>query len=326
MVPEDDHEAAPGDGPLRIELGPGEAGSRVDAWLPRALPGVSRSRARHLAEEGRIRLAGGRVLRKGDRLPAGAVVLVDESPAAREEIRAIPADDPRVETVFDEDGLVVLSKPPGMPTVPLRPGEVGTVANVLAARHPEALGFDPVEGGLLQRLDRDTSGLLVAAVVESVYELLLAVRRGVGFEKGYLALVAGSPAPETLLDGAIAPVPGDDRRVRVLPPEQDPEEVAGALAAASFIEAVDPLPDDLALVLVRAVTGRRHQIRAHLAAAGHPLVGDTLYGGPERSGLNRHFLHAHELALPHPTEESVIRVRSPLPEDLQAVLTPLYPE
>jgi len=310
------------EGFLEVRVGDDEGGARVDAWLPRALPGVSRSRARFLAEEGRVRL-GGRVLRKGDRVPAGARIEVRESPCAREELRAIPADDPRVATLVDEDGLVVLDKPAGMPAVPIRPGERGTVANVLAHRHPEALMFDPVEGGLLQRLDQETSGLCAAAVTEEAYELLLALRREVGFEKGYLALVAGAPEEGRLLDGAIGPAPGDRRRVRVVTREE--AEAAGAQPAETFIDEVEPVPGGLSLVVARTRTGRRHQVRAHLAAAGHPLAGDHLYGGPDIPGLSRHFLHAHELAVPHPQGDRILRVGSPLPEDLRSVLEGLFP-
>lgn len=294
--------------PLLLTVAAAEAGARLDRWLADRLPAVGRRGARALCDAGRVRDGGGRRLPKATRVEAGHVVRVEGAAAAAGPRAAIPGDDPRVRVAHADGAVVVLDKPPGMATVPLAPGETGTVANVLAARFPETAAIDPVERGLLQRLDRDTSGLVAAARTPAAFERLLAARRAGAFRKTYVAVVAGAPAGPGVLDGPIEDAGRGRARV-----------AAGGRSAQTRILDVTPvfgLPFPAALVRVEARTGARHQVRVHLAHAGHPLLGDAAYGGPAVPGLGRHALHAAGLVLPGAPGEAPVAVESPLPPDL----------
>jgi 23S rRNA pseudouridine1911/1915/1917 synthase len=215
--------------------------------------------------------------------------------------------------------VVVLDKPPGMPSHPLKPGETGTAANALVGRFPEmaAIGPSAREGGLVHRLDTDTSGLLLAARTAPAHAMLRAQFAARTVEKGYLALVRGELHAGGEIDVPLAHDPHDARKVRAA---SDPEW-AEAHEARPAVTRFTPLERraGFTLVDVEIATGVLHQIRAHLAFIGHPLAGDALYGGPVLSGLSRHFLHAARLAFTHP-DGNRPRFDSPLPTDLAGVL------
>jgi len=289
---------------------------RLDRALAR-LFGVSRGRAMEWIAEDRVRVDGRRAAK-------GAQV----GPGARVSLRRPPPDAPAPQPelplrIVHADGQVVVAdKPAGMPSHPLKPGETGTAANALVGRFPElaSVGPAPREGGLVHRLDTDTSGLLLAARTDAAHALLRAQFAARTVEKGYLALVAGELHAGGEIDVALAHDPHDARKVRAA---SDPEwaESHGARPAwTRFTPAVRRA--GFTLVDVEIATGVLHQIRAHLAFIGHPLAGDTLYGGPELPGLSRHFLHAARLAFAHP-DGSRPRFDSPLPEDLASVLEAL---
>jgi len=255
----------------------------------------------------------------GRRAAKGAQV----GPGARVSVRLPPPDAPApqadlpIRIVHADLHLVVADKPPGMPSHPLKPGETGTAANALVGRFPELarVGPAPREGGLVHRLDTDTSGLLLAARTEAAHAMLRAQFSARKVEKGYLALVAGELHAGGEVDVPLAHDPDDARRVR---PASDPgwaETHRARPAVTRFV----PLErrGGLTLVEVEIATGVLHQIRAHLAFIGHPLAGDALYGGPELPGLTRHFLHASRLGLAHP-DGGRARFDSPLPDDLAA--------
>ncbi len=218
--------------------------------------------------------------------------------------------------------VVLADKPAGMPSHPLKPGETGTAANALVARFPElaSVGAAPREGGLVHRLDIDTSGLLLAARTEPAYAALRAQFGARAVEKGYLALVAGELHAGGEIDVPLAHDPHDPRKVRAA---SDPEwaEAHRARPASTRFTPVERRPG-FTLVDVEIATGVLHQIRAHLAFIGHPLAGDSLYGGPHLPGLSRHFLHAARLAFAHP-DGTRPRFDSPLPPDLSSVLEAL---
>jgi 23S rRNA pseudouridine1911/1915/1917 synthase len=209
-----------------------------------------------------------------------------------------------------------------MPSHPLEPGEKGTAANALVGRFPELARIGPAarEGGLVHRLDTDTSGLLLAARTEAAHAMLRAQFSARTVEKGYLALVAG----EIHAGGEIAlPLLHDPRDPRRMQAASDPDyaqEHGARPAVTRFL----PLErrSGFTLLDVEIATGVMHQIRAHLSFIGHPLAGDALYGGPHVAGLSRHFLHAARLAFAHP-DGSRARFESPLPPDLADALTSL---
>lgn len=295
-----------------------EDGLRVDLALVRRCPGVGRAAAKALVEAGKVRLDGRRV-RKGDRVRAGSTLELAESPHDPR-FAAIPDASCPLTVVYEDEALVVVDKPGGVPSHPLRASERGTVAQALLARYPElaGVGFSPREPGLVHRLDIGTSGLLVAARTAADFEALRASLAAGRWDKRYLALVAGRPDAKLVVDAAIANHPGDPQKVVVV---GDPLE-GGRLAARSArtdVTVVERL-GEATLVEVQAKNARRHQVRAHLAFVGHPLVGDTLYGGPADASLGRHFLHASRIVLPHPRDGRELRLEAPLPADLQAAL------
>lgn len=303
---------------IELEIEPDEAGLRLDVVLVRRVPGMSRAKAREMVETGAIRV-NGRNPRKGLRLAPGDRVVLARAPAPSD-FHARP--DPRLalQIVHEDPWIVVLDKPAGVPSHPLREHEVGTVASALVARYPETsgVGYRLREPGILHRLDTDTSGLLLAARDELTFETLRAALKSGRIDKHYVALVDGRVTAPRTIELAIAPHPRDPRRVVTLEPDQA-SDVKGARAARTDVLRAEPI-GVYTKVEVSAAHATRHQVRAHLAAIGHPLVGDALYGGSALPGLSRHFLHASRIALDHPHDGRAMRFTSPLPRELQSAL------
>jgi 23S rRNA pseudouridine1911/1915/1917 synthase len=189
-----------------------------------------------------------------------------------------------------------------------------TLVEALAGR--VAGGPDAERPGVVHRLDRDTSGLLVLARDDAAYEVLQRAMAGREIEREYLALVEGIPPARTgLIDAPI----GRDRRVRT----RMSTDTGAPREARTRFEVDRTLGDRAALLRVTLETGRTHQVRVHLEAIGHPVAGDAEYGTAGRFGLERQFLHAHRLAFDHPVSGARLELRSPLPEDLQRALDTL---
>jgi len=291
----------------------GAAPDRLDRAVAK-LFGISRARAMEWIAQGRVRVEGKRAP-KGAPVSAGARICVTLPPPDR----PVPQPELPIRIVHADAHLVVADKPAGMPSHPLQPGESGTAANALVGRFPElaSIGPSPREGGLVHRLDTDTSGLLLAARTQAAHALLRAQFSARTVEKGYLALVAG----EIHAGGEIAlPLLHDPHDPRRMQAASDPEYAEGHGARAAVTRFL-PLERSggFTLLDVEIPTGVMHQIRAHLAFIGHPLAGDALYGGPQLPGLSRHFLHASRLAFAHP-EGTRARYESALPAELSAVL------
>ncbi|HMK72824.1 MAG TPA: RluA family pseudouridine synthase [Myxococcaceae bacterium] len=292
-----------------LELPPTADGRRLDVVLGEAL-GLSRARVKALFEARAVRVDGRRPS-KGDRARAGARVEVELA----EEAAALVAEPALPLRVLHEDAqLVAVDKPAGVASHPLRPGETGTVANALVARYPDcaAAGEDPREGGLVHRLDIETSGVLLAARDRATWEAVRALFGARRVDKRYWALAAGPIAEQGVVD-----VPLRHRGETRVEPALDGGE-PGREAVTEF--RVLGRSGELALLDVRLITGVLHQIRAHLAAIGAPVVGDALYGGRALPGLDRFFLHAHALELVHPSTGRSLRIESPLPGELLRVL------
>jgi 23S rRNA pseudouridine1911/1915/1917 synthase len=215
--------------------------------------------------------------------------------------------------VYEDEHLLVVDKPAGLVVHPARGHREGTLSQLLAGiAGGGGVGGDPNRPGIVHRLDRDTSGLLVVARSEEAHRLLqraLAARR---IEREYTALIEGRPRAR---NGTIdAPIGRDPRvRTRMAVGGNFPRE------ARTHFALERALPEH-SLLRVRLETGRTHQIRVHLKAIGHPVAGDPEYGTAGMLGLERQFLHATRLALPHPFTGEPLEVRSPLPADLAAAL------
>jgi len=209
-----------------------------------------------------------------------------------------------------------VDKPAGMASHPLRPGERGTLASGLLARYPEmaGVGYSPREPGIAHRLDRDTSGLLLAARDAETFGALQAELERGAIDKRYVALCVGELSAPAVHEAWLS---ARGRRVTVR------EHAFGtARAIRTEVLAAEPRAA-FSLVTLRVSLARRHQIRAHLAALGHPIAGDTLYGGPALPGLKRHFLHASALRFEHPQSQQPLELDAPMPDDLTAVLAAL---
>ncbi|MEZ4441222.1 MAG: RluA family pseudouridine synthase [Polyangiaceae bacterium] len=290
---------------IRVAVRADQVGQRLDRVVMQAIDGLGRGGARRLFAEGRVFHEDGAVkrpARKGDLAREGMVLAIE----AAATLDATPDAEVMLAIVYEDDAFVVIDKPAGMASAPLRPGERGTAASGLVHRYPEMaeIGFSRREPGLCHRLDEDTSGLLVAARTRVAFEAFtVALSRG-EVDKRYLAVVAAGVLDEAgeMVSG-LAPDPGDRRRVVVS--EEPPER-------RSSYRVVRRGRHDL--VEVAASPAYRHQVRVHLAARGAPIVGDTLYGGLEVEGLARHALHASVVVFRD------LSLASALPADLEALL------
>ena len=219
------------------------------------------------------------------------------------------SEQPPFTILFQDEHVIVLDKAPGVVVHPARGLREGTLAQMLA---PLLAGGEPERAGIVHRLDRDTSGLLVVARSEESLRRLQAALAKRLIEREYLALVEGRPPARS---GTIEAPIGRDPRLRT----RMAVGGAGAREARTHFTLLRALPSS-SLLALRLETGRTHQIRVHLRAIGHPVCGDPEYGTPGMFGLQRQFLHAARLAFEHPVTGEPIEVRSPLPADLQAAL------
>jgi 23S rRNA pseudouridine1911/1915/1917 synthase len=290
--------------PRELTAGPEAAGERLDVFL--APHAGSRAAAQRLIDGGHVTVDG-TVRAKRHVLGGGELVRVDEPDAAAP---AEPVPDARFEVAWEDEHLIVVDKPAGVVVHPARGHSGGTLVQALAGR--VAGGGDPERAGIVHRLDRDTSGLLVVARTEAAHAALKAQLAARALVREYLALVEGRPPARR---GTIDAPLGRDRRVRtrVSTDTDEPRD------AVTHFEVERALPHDT-LLRMRLETGRTHQIRAHLLAIGHPVAGDPEYGSPRRHGLRRQFLHAARLAFTHPVTGAAVDVASPLPADLAAAL------
>ncbi len=289
---------------LELTVDEAAAGTRLDRFL--SAPLGSRAQAQAAIDAGRVHVDG-RARPKRHQVSAGERIVVDAAPVAAEPTAeaAVP-----FRIAYEDEHLLVIDKPAGLVVHPARGHRTGTLAQALAGR--AVGGEDARRAGIVHRLDRDTSGLLVVARSDEVHRRLkdlLARRR---LHREYLALVDGHPPART---GTIDAPIGRDRRDRVLMSidTDEPRE------ARTHFE-IERLLPRASLLRVRLETGRTHQIRVHLAAIGHPVCGDPQYGTAGEYGLERQFLHAARLAFEHPVTGEPVDVVSPLPDDLVAAL------
>ena len=289
-------------------VGPEDAGLRLDQFLADHVG--SRARAARLIAAGLVNVDGRDVQKRYAVTSGDQVVVIKERIDSALHVPVSGTSTAQYEIRFEDDALIVVDKPAGVVVHPAKGHESGTLAQALADR--AAGGEDPYRAGIVHRLDRDTSGLLVVAKSDDVHRRLKALLQSRELRREYLTMVDGIPPAHA---GTIDAPIGRDRRDRVLHSidSDSPRE------ARTHFELLEPLAHE-ALLRVTLETGRTHQIRVHMGAIGHPVVGDQAYGGPLRFGLQRQFLHAARLAFAHPLTGEDIDVNSPLPEDLTAAL------
>jgi 23S rRNA pseudouridine1911/1915/1917 synthase len=299
------------DDPLRLEVPERLDGDRVDRVLADLL-GVSRARARALLDAGV--LLEGSPAKPSDRARAGAVILSPEPI----EIVGLVAEPVEFGVIHEDADLIVIDKPPGLMVHPGAGTRQATLAAGLLHRYPELEGVgDPGRWGLVHRLDRDTSGVLLVARTHSAFERLRAdlARHRIG--RVYSALVQGRfTTPTGTIDAPIGRDPARPTR-RAL--------VAGGKPAVTHYEVIEEYPEaDVTLLDVAIETGRTHQIRVHLAGTDHPVIGDRTYSASDKRVTSpRIFLHARSVRLRHPSSGEEVVYTAPLPPDLTAVLTSL---
>jgi 23S rRNA pseudouridine1911/1915/1917 synthase len=292
---------------VEVEVGSDDAGQRLDVFL--AGPVGSRAQAQRLIEAGAVTVDGAAVAKR-HRVRAGERVSFEvPAPESMTAADGIAADVP-FELRYEDEHLLVIDKPAGVVVHPARGHRQGTLAQALAGR--VAGGEDAWRAGIVHRLDKDTSGLLVVARSDEVHRRLKAALASRQITREYLALVEGRPpARSGTIDAAI----GRDRHK----PLQMSTRSEAPREARTHFELERALPTTT-LLRVRLETGRTHQIRVHFQAIGHPICGDPVYGHAGMLGLKRQFLHAARLAFVHPVTGAAIDVQSPLPADLIAAL------
>ena len=290
---------------IELRVPDAAAGTRLDRFL--AVPLGSRARAQTLIDSGHVLVDGSRKPKRHLVQPGEAIEIDDSG-----EPGPVLAPEPQASfgVAYEDEYLLVVDKPAGVVVHPARGHWAGTLAQALEGR--AAGGEDSWRAGIVHRLDRDTSGLLVVAKNDAVHRALKSLLAHRRLRREYLALVDGHPSART---GTIDAPIGRHRRDRKLMSidTDEPRE------ARTHFE-IERLLPGTALLRVTLETGRTHQIRVHLAAIGHPVAGDPQYGTRGELGLSRQFLHAARLAFEHPVTSEPVDVTSPLPDDLIAAL------
>ena len=337
-----------------LTVGPDEAEQRLDRWFRKQFPHVPQGRIEKLCRKGEIRVDGARA-KSATRVGPGRVVRVpplpepDEGPPQPEQARHGPSEgearEIRDAVIWHDDHMIVLNKPAGLAVQ----GGTGQHRHLVAMLAALRFGRSD-DPRLVHRLDKDTSGLLVLARTGAAAVALTRLFRSRAVEKTYFALVAGRPEPRagTIRYGLAKGGGAGQEKMQIVHPD-DLKDTPGAQAATTDYRVVEQAGRRVAWVALRPVTGRTHQLRAHMAAIGCPVIGDGKYGGRGQenqgegwgAGLGgavsrKLHLHAARLALPHPVTGAKLRFAAPLPEhmarswdllglDPDAVPEPLFP-
>ncbi|MDY3281165.1 RluA family pseudouridine synthase [Dysosmobacter sp.] len=298
---------------LTLQVNNGDAGSRVDAWLAANLEDVTRSAAQRLLEEGRV-TCGGRPLAKNYRL-TGTETLEVTLPEP-EPVDVAPQDIP-LDVVYEDGDVIVVNKPKGLVVHPAPGHPDGTLVNALLHHCGDSLSGvgGELRPGIVHRIDRDTSGLIIAAKNDFAHQGLAAQLADHTLSRTYECIVVGNlRADSGTVDAPIGRHPADRKKMAV---------VANGRRAVTHWEVIARYPGHTH-VRCRLETGRTHQIRVHMAHIGHPILGDTVYGAKKPvPGLQGQCLHAVALRFIHPRTGEAVEVTCPLPEEFQNQLRKL---
>lgn len=315
--------------PLLFPVEADAAGQRLDRWLADHLPDHSRTEVQRWIHEGLVHIDGAKV-RAGQRIEAGQTIVVTLPPPPISATLAPEAIDLAI--VYEDADLLVIDKPAGMVVHPSPGHESGTLVHAVLHHCPQLAGVGGEQRpGIVHRLDKETSGLIVVAKHDRALRYLQGQFKARTVYKQYLALVEGRMTPSRgRINAPIGRNPSDHKRQMILPPDAVTGESAGREAVTDYeVLAVYAAPvrgggnavATFSLVSAELHTGRTHQIRVHFAWRQHPVVGDTLYGFKrQRIALDRHFLHAHRLRLRLPGDGEEHEFVAELPAELQAVL------
>ncbi len=288
------------------------APQRLDKFLVAQFPAHSRSRIQHWIRDGRV-LVNGRAARKaGQILEGGEQVTVHLPPPGDTDLRPEPIP---LDILFENADVLVVNKPAGMVVHPAAGHASGTLVNAVLAHVPDLEGVGGERRpGIVHRLDKDTSGVIVIAKNDRAHRWLQSQFKERQTHKVYLALVDGAPpTPRGRIEAPIGRDTTHRQRMRVVPPGKGREAVTEYFTRETFRQ--------YTLLEVHPVTGRTHQIRVHLAFLGCPVVGDTVYGRRRPTlDLNRHFLHAWRLTIRLPDEQAPRTFEAPLPVELERAL------
>ncbi len=301
---------------LEFTVQPDAAGTRLDIWLGRAAGSLSRARLQQLIRSGHARVDG-RPVKPSHTLHAGARVTLEIPPPAPVTLQPQAI---ALAVLYEDADLIVVNKPAGLVTHPAPGHPDGTLVNALLHRCPDWPGIGGERRpGIVHRLDRDTTGALVAAKNAAAMAGLVAQFKARSVRKEYLALVWGRPRPEQgTIETLLGRSAGDRKKMSARPPRGRP-----AVTHYATLERFK----ETTLVRVRIETGRTHQIRVHLAHIGHPVVGDRQYGRARAAEwpapVSRQMLHAERLALRHPRTGADMEWVAPLPADMAALLEAL---
>lgn len=296
-----------------LTVAPDDAGARLDRYLADRLSAMSRSQVQSLITDGAV-LVNGIVGKPARRLASADEVVVALPPQASDDRPLAAAPEIELRVLHADAAILVIDKPAGQVVHPAAGHDADTVVNALLARYPDlAESFDDDRPGIVHRLDRDTSGVMVVARTEASATDLRRQFKSRTVEKTYLLLARGHVTPPAgVIDAPIGRDPKHRKRMAAL---------AGGRKAQTTYRVLDR-SGDYSWVEARPRTGRTHQIRVHFAAIGHPVVGDTIYGKHD-ARVGRSTLHAWRLELNHPTAGDRVSYSAPLADDLRAVLSEL---
>jgi 23S rRNA pseudouridine1911/1915/1917 synthase len=288
---------------------------RLDKFLVEKLPEFSRSRLQVLIKEGKVTVDGVPARKSGQTVEDSARVIVEIPPSQPSRLNA---EDIPLDILFENDDLLVVNKPAGMVVHPSAGHQSGTLVHAALAHDPEIDGVGGVQRpGVVHRLDKDTSGLILLAKNDFAHQWLQNQFRLREVEKIYLALVDGTPPTwRGRVEAAIGRDPADRKKMAVVPPSKGRAAVSEYTTRRKFTEHT--------LLEVHPITGRTHQIRLHLAFLDCPVVGDRIYGRRHPSlPVKRQFLHAARLSIRNPGDSELSEYEAALPEDLTDILDSL---
>ncbi len=285
---------------------------RLDVFIARGLPKLTRSRARKLIDQGHVTIDDARAKKASITLSVGQQITVTIPPPIPTKL--IP-EEMSLSIVYEDEDLLVVDKPAGMAVHPSPGHSSHTLVNGILAHCPDLSGIGGEKRpGIVHRLDKDTSGLIIVAKNDAAHVSLAAQLKDRKVKKTYLALVEGRlEPPEGIIDAPIGRDPRHRKRMAVIERGRDARTRYRVLREV----------DGRSLVEVRPETGRTHQIRVHLASMRHAIVGDALYGRKGDASLARQFLHAQKLAFTHPASGERLELEAPLAEDLANYLADL---